>query len=115
MEDLQPLLTGKCFPKLEYLGLRNSDIADDIAPVVVNAPILKQLKVLDLSNGTLSDVGAAALLNLPADLSLKELNLNHHYMTEDMVKRLKKALKCKIIAGDAQDPNEEWRSVVASE
>jgi hypothetical protein len=115
VEDLQPLLAGKCFPKLEYLGLRNSDIVDEIAPVVVNAPILKQLKVLDLSNGTLSDVGAAALLNLPAGLPLQELNLSHHYMTEGMVKKLKKALKYKVVADDAQDPDEEWRSVVVSE
>lgn len=115
VEDLQPLLTGKLFPKLTYLGLRNSGIVDDIAPVVVNAPILQRLRILDLSYGTLSDSGAQALLNLPPDLALEELNLTHHYMTEKMVKRLRKALKCRVAAEDGQDPNEEWRSVVVSE
>ncbi len=31
-------LAGKVFPKLKYLGLMNSEIANDIAAVVVNAP-----------------------------------------------------------------------------
>ena len=115
VEDLQPILAGKHFPKLAYLGLRNSEIVDDIAPVVVNAPVLAQLEVLDLSNGTLTDVGGKALLNLPAGLKLKQLNLTHHYMTPAMVKRLTKELKCEVIADDSQDPNDEWRGVVVSE
>jgi len=115
VEDLQPLLTGQRFASLSYLGLRNSDISDDIAPVVVNAPILQRLRVLDLSNGTLSDTGAQALLHLPSGLPLEELNLSHHYMTEKMVKRLQKALPYRVLADDGQDPDEEWRSVVVSE
>lgn len=115
VEDLQPLLTGKLFPKLTYLGLRNSGIVDDITPVLVNAPVLKKLHILDLSNGTLSDTGAQALLQLPTGLPLEELNLSHHYMTKAMMNRLKKTLSCRVIAADGQDPNEEWRSVVASE
>jgi len=115
VEDLQPILAGARFPKLTSLGLRNSEIVDDIAPVVVNAPILAQLQVLDLSNGTLSDVGAQALLNLPTTIPLMELNLTHHFMTDSMVKRLQEQLSCCVIADDGQDPNEEWRSVVVSE
>jgi hypothetical protein len=115
VEDLQPLLTGKLFPRLVYLGLRNSEIADDIAPVVVNAPILQRLRVLDLSNGNLSDTGAQALLQLPPGLPLEVLNLTHHYMTPDMVERLRKTLKYGVIAADGQDPGEEWRGVVVSE
>lgn len=115
VEDLQPILSGKLFPKLHYLGLRNSGIADDIASVVVNAAMVRRIKVLDLSNGTLSDVGGQALLKLPADLPLEQLNLTHHYMTAGMVKSLKKTLQCKVVADDPQDPNEEWRSVVVSE
>ena len=115
VEDLQPILTGTRFPALRYLGLRNSEIVDNIAPVIVNSPVLKQLEVLDLSNGTLSDVGAQALLNLSPSLSLKKLDLSHHYMTNDMVNRLKKTLKCEVLADGANDPGEEWRSVVVSE
>ncbi len=115
VEDLQPILSGKLFPKLKYLGLRNSEINDDIAAVVVNAPVLGQLEVLDLSNGTMTDVGGRALLNLPTGLPMRDLILSHHYMTAEMVKQLKKKLKYRVIADDGQDPNEEWRSVVVSE
>jgi hypothetical protein len=110
--DLQPILSGKLFPKLSYLGLRNSDVIDEIAAVVVNAPILQQLAVLDLSNGTLTDVGAQALLNLPAGLPLKELNLSHHFMTPGMVKRLKKQRSYKVVAADAGDPDDEYLRLV---
>lgn len=115
VDDLQPILAGKHFPKLTYLGLRNSEITDDIAAAIVTAPILSQLHVLDLSNGTLTDAGAQNLLNLPAGLPLRELNLSHHYMTDAMVERLQKKLKCSVIADDGQDPDAEWRSVVVSE
>jgi hypothetical protein len=115
VEDLQPILAGKHFPKLSYLGFRNSEIADEIAPVLVNAPVLQQLEVLDLSNGTLGDVGAQALMHLAKDLPLKELILSHHYMTEDALNLLKKAVKCKVVADDPQEPDEDWRSVVVSE
>jgi hypothetical protein len=115
VEDLQPIFAGERFPSLRYLGLRNSEIADEIAAVVVNAPVLKQLDVLDLSNGTISDVGARSLLNMPAGLPLREVNVSHHFMSEEMVTRLEDTLECEVIATDGQDPNDEWRSVVVSE
>ncbi|MCY2967548.1 MAG: hypothetical protein NT069_28610, partial [Planctomycetota bacterium] len=40
VDDLQPVLTGKLHPKLKSLGLLNSEITDDIAAIVVNAPII---------------------------------------------------------------------------
>ncbi len=88
VEDLQPLLSGKLFPNLKYLGLRNSQIADQIAVVVVNSPLVQRLETLDLSLGTLSDEGGEALLHLK-DSQLKKLNLHYHYMSPEMVKRLR--------------------------
>jgi len=88
VEDLQPLLSGKLFPKLKYLGLRNSDLADAIAAVVVNSPLMQRLETLDLSLGTLSDEGGESLLHLK-DSALKKLNLHYHFMSPEMVKRLR--------------------------
>src|SRR5262249_46830141 len=48
---LVPLLRGRTFPRLRYLGLRNSLIADLVAQAVALAPVLRKLKVLDLSMG----------------------------------------------------------------
>jgi hypothetical protein len=34
MDDLAPILSGNLFPKLEYLGLRDSEMADEVAATV---------------------------------------------------------------------------------
>jgi hypothetical protein len=59
--DLEPILSGRLFPKLRYLGLRDSEIADEVAAALASAPILERVRVLDLSLGTLGDAGAAAV------------------------------------------------------
>ena len=89
-EDLAPLLGGTRFPKLKYLGLRDSEIADDIAAVMASAPVLKKLKTLDLSLGTLTDEGARALLSSKLVNKLDRLDLHHHFCSAEVVKELKK-------------------------
>lgn len=89
VNDLQPLLKGTLFPKLKYLGLRNAQIADDIAAVIVKSPVIDQLETLDLSLGSLSDEGATALLQFEAKPHLKRLDLHHHYLSKPLQKKLK--------------------------
>lgn len=81
-DDLGPLLSGKLFPALRHLGLRNSSHADAIADALATSPLLAQLEVLDLSLGTLGDAGAAALLASPVTSQLKQLDLRHHFIQE---------------------------------
>jgi hypothetical protein len=88
--DLQPLLSGDLFPKLKYLGLRNSEIADEVAQAAAAAPIVARLETLDLSLGTLGDEGAEALLAAPAIKRLRKLDLHHHYISTSVMERLKK-------------------------
>lgn len=83
IEDLKPLLSGAVLPKLQYLGLRNSEMTDAIAEALSGAAILKRIKVLDLSMGTLGDSGAEALASNPEIAKLAKVNVAHHYMTED--------------------------------
>jgi predicted DNA-binding WGR domain protein len=89
--DLKGLLRGKGLPALRYLGLRNSEIADDIARALAGSPLLERLRVLDLSKGTLSDRGAQALLAIPALARLERLDLDHHYVSPAMLERLRDA------------------------
>ncbi len=89
VNDLQPILKGTAFPKLKYLGLRNSEIVDEIAGVIINSPIVKQIETLDLSLGTLTDEGGRALLKLPQDGKLKRLDLHRHFLSKPMMKQLK--------------------------
>ncbi len=113
IDDFAPLLRGELFPKLTHLGLRNSDLTDALAGVLVNAPILERIKTLDLSLGTLSDEGAKIFSSAEKLGSLEKLDIHYHYVTEEALKELKahlRKLKIKIDAADAQDPDDDWRS-----
>jgi predicted DNA-binding WGR domain protein len=114
--DLQPLFSGRLFPKLKYLGLRNCQLADEIAAVVVNSPLIGRIETLDLSLGVLTDEGAKALLQLPPSPTLKKLNLHYHYISSEMVRQLK-ALPLTVDASKPSDMEEddEWRFVAVGE
>lgn len=103
--DLDFLLSGAAFPKLTYLGLRDSELADQVAAAVAGSPLLGRLQVLDLSLGNLSDLGAAALAEAPAVRNLSRLDIHHHYCSAAMVQRLE-ALGIAVDASDAQAGDE---------
>jgi hypothetical protein len=116
--DLKPLLNGDLFPNLKYLGLRNSEMQDEIAQALHGAPVLKKIRVLDLSLGTLTDKGAQALLDDAAITKLEKLDLHHHFCSDEMMEKLK-ALPCEVDvseqeAGD-QDGDETYRYVAHGE
>jgi hypothetical protein len=119
---LGPLLSGKRFRKLKYLGLRNSGIADAVARAVAEAPILARLQELDLSLGSLGEAGAEALLKSPAVRKLKKLDLHHHFISAPFVKELKK-LPLEVDVSEAKEPEfytyndstDVYRFIVVSE
>jgi len=115
VEDLQPLLAGKLFPRLKVLGLMNSEIANDIAAVIVNAPIVARLDTLDLSMGNLDSEGVRSLLGLAAYPQLKQLNISHHFASTDAIDALIKALPCHVIAEDPQELEDDWRPILHAE
>ncbi len=115
--DLAPILNGSLFPYLQYLGLRDSEIADRMAIAVADATILVRIKTLDLSLGNLGNIGAAALLASPLINHLEKLDLHHHYISEALVKQLEK-LSIEIDVSDVQtadDNDEEYRYIAVSE
>ena len=112
IKDIAPLLTGQQFPKLTYLGLRNSQIQDEVAQAVAKAPILDKLQTLDLSLGTLTDIGGEALLNSPAVKKLKRLDLHHHYLSDKMMAKLRK-LGIDVDVSDQDEASDEDRRYVA--
>jgi hypothetical protein len=86
--DFYPLFSGELFPKLEHLGLRNSEIADDLAIALAHSPLLARLKTLDLADGTLGDRGAEALLDSPNFSKLETLEITHNFITAKLIKQL---------------------------
>jgi hypothetical protein len=118
IETIKPLLETGRFPKLRYLGLRDSEIVDEIAIEIATASILNQLNVLDISLGILTDKGAQALLNSERIKSLKKLDLRHHYMSTSMMEKLKQ-LDIEVDVSEQQqdedDDGEIYRYVAVSE
>ena len=108
MADLLPLLSGKLFPALRYLGLRDSNQADEVARTVAEAPLLERLEVLDLSLGTLGDAGAEALLASPAVARLQRLDLRHHYISPPVLERLEKLQPVKVVEARSDEDEDEF-------
>lgn len=110
LEDLLPLIEPGKFPKLTYLGLKNSEIQDEIAAALADAPILDQLDTLDMSLGTLSDTGAEAILASDRVKGLKLINLSYHYMSDEMMDRLKNS-GLPVDVSDQQESadDDDWR------
>jgi hypothetical protein len=122
--DLEPILSGRAFPRLRHLGLRNAENADEIAAALAHAPVVAQLESLDLSLGALTDEGAVALLNGQPLTHLKSLDLHHHYLSEEMTQRVRADLRG--VAVDTQERLEAesmdfdgetvvWRYIAVSE
>jgi hypothetical protein len=119
--DLYPILNNTAlFPKLRYLGLRDSEIADEIAAAVAIAPVLSHIRVLDLSLGVLSDVGGQALLDSPAIAKLDLLDLHHHFFSAELMEKFK-ALPITVDLSEAEGlratrfPGDDGRFVAVSE
>jgi hypothetical protein len=106
IEDLAPILAGTGWPALEYLGLRDAEIADDVARALAGAPVVARLKTLDLSLGMLSDAGAAALLAGQPLTHLRRLDLHHHFLTDEMQARLREELEPAGVEVDLSDPQD---------
>jgi hypothetical protein len=98
----QDLVAKLRTPTLSYLGLRDSEIADELAVWLAGYELVGCLSTLDLSLGTLGDVGAQALFNSPYVLKLKNLVLEHHYISDEWQDKLKTL----SIAVDLSDPQE---------
>lgn len=113
-DDLKPILSGNSFPKLEYLGLKNSEAQDDVAKMVAASPLLARIKVLDLSMGTISDEGVEALLSNDAIKKLKKLDIHHNFCSNEMIDRITN-LGIDVDVSDCEGDETEDRYVVVGE
>lgn len=107
LEDVLPLIEPGKFPQLRYLGLKNSELQDEIAIAVADAPIVDQLQTLDLSLGVLTDKGGEALLQSERLRNLQLLDLQYHYMSDKMVQRLRRS-GLNVNVNDQQQEEEEF-------
>jgi hypothetical protein len=93
LADLEPLLKGQVHTGLTYLGLRNSEIADEIAFAVSKSPLLATIEELDFSLGTIGDAGYLALAQMEPSPKLRTLNVSRHYAGPGAVEALTEDLR----------------------
>jgi hypothetical protein len=105
-DELQPILDGVRFPRLKYLGLRDSCVADEVAKLVAESPILDRIETLDLSLGTLGDEGALALAASAKLAKLKYLDIHHHYVSDGALAKLK-VTGIRLNVDDRREPD-DW-------
>ncbi len=118
ISELEVFMQAKNYPKLKYLGLKNSELQDQITEKLFEFDLVQQLEVLDLSLGTLSDQGGQVLLEqLELLRQLKKLDLTHHFLSDQLVEELETAFKNTGVellidpngADSYQDEDEEYR------
>ncbi len=107
-DDLAPILSGRSLPALTRLGLRNAEIADEVATAVAAAPVVARIAELDLSLGVLGDTGAEALLAGQPLTHLKSLDLHHHFMTPEMAQRVVDELPGVAVDVSERQSEERW-------
>ncbi|MFF8266825.1 STM4015 family protein [Streptomyces sp. NPDC016562] len=111
LTDVEPILAGDRLPSLRHLGLRNSDIQDEIAAAVAAAPVVARLETLDLSMGVLTDEGGSALLGGQPLTHLAALDLHHNYLSDPLRQRFQDTLESAGVRLDL-DPGhadeDEW-------
>ncbi|MGO1072731.1 STM4015 family protein [Lysobacter sp. CA199] len=108
-------LLGEIDPtRLRYLGLRDSQISDEVAAWVAQQPWLGSLRTLDLSLGTIGDAGAQALAESPHLGAIERIDLSHHYISPQWQEKLR-ALPCEVVLDDHEDEDDGERYVAVAE
>ena len=102
-DTIREFLEKVQLPELDYLGIVDSEIQDEITEAVLESKFIGQIQTLDLSCGTLSDKGGELLLQkLPQYDNIKRLDVHYNFMSEKLIKRLEEL----PISVDASDRNE---------
>lgn len=117
--SLKTFLDTMDFPKLEYLGIVDSETQDELSMVVLESRYMSQLHTLDLSCGTLTDkTGALLLEKLPSFPNIKKLDVHYHYLSDGMMKKLE-ALPIETDLSEKNEPEnyhgEIWMNAMLTE
>lgn len=105
---LEPLWSTQDMPKLQHLGLQNSEIQDQIAAALAKSAILGQVSSVDMSMGTLRGPGVQAILDNAARFEhLKSLRLAQNFISNEQGRQLVDRLGDLVTIGP-QDTPYDW-------
>lgn len=103
---LRPLFSTKTLPKLEHLGLQNSEMQDKIAIELATSPLLAQVSSVDMSMGTMRAIGAQAILDHADNFKhLKSLALGDNYIPSELCAQLRSTLGSIVNCGRQDTPD----------
>ena len=107
VKDLDPLLAGDGVPKLQTLGLKNAEFADDIVAALAPSKILSRIQALSLAHGMMTDAGTQTIAaHADAFKHLKQLELSNNYISADGIAAVRGV--CPIVS-DEQRADEDYR------
>jgi len=117
LEDVGRLLASPGFPKLEALGLKNSEWEGELIDTVAEGALIKRISRLDLSMGILCTEAVDHLLAARERFAhLDALDVSDNFITGDDAARLQAALPQAIVGaskepwGDLSDPYSRYVS-----
>ena len=114
------ILEGKGLPRLEYLGIVNSEWERELIVALARSPLVKRIRTLDLTKGTMWREATQALLeNAAAFRHLELLDLADNYFDDEMARAIKKAIPCANVDDQKQldddDDDDPYRYVTVGE
>lgn len=107
--DIKQLLESAGFPKLRYLGLRNSELGAFLTAAVATGSLVQQLEELDLSLGTLEDEHLAPLEQRTSWGKLKRLDVSNNYLSDAAIAKLRKTAP---VFSNVQREGDEYNGTV---
>ncbi len=106
IHTIKSLLEKSDFPKLQYLGITDSEIQDEITEAALQSKYMSQIETLDLSMGTLTDKGAQKILDRIGNYpNIKKLDVHFNYVTDEMYEKLM-ALPIEVNAEEREEADE---------
>jgi len=104
IDDVTRLLACTGFPKLESLGLKNSEWEGALIDAVAQGPLLAQLSKLDLSMGILCTEAVDHLIAARDRFAhLKVIDVSDNFILDADHARLREALP-QVVLGEAKEP-----------
>lgn len=104
---IKNLLAQSDFPKLAYLGIVDSELQDEVTETVLESKYINQIETLDLSMGSLTDKGGQLLLEqVLKHPNIKALDLEYHFLSDEMMDKLKGLSGVMVNVEDAQEADE---------
>jgi uncharacterized protein (TIGR02996 family) len=111
-DDFERVLAARDLPRLRHLGIVNSQLSDELVPVLARSRVLPQLESLDVSRGIGAEALADALVEHAAAFRhLAAIDLSGNFLDATQVGRIREVLDNVIVVGQRVVDEERYVAV----